>query len=140
MLKNLDDLLEFVQLESFGEHYQVGSSLVPVSDLIKWNLDGVVSWGILVRNQFLDLLSPVNHRGFKSLEEILVLGSGVNVSEILIWDVKESLSSSSVSGLVQEGHELVEVHDKVLLDTIRPVIFLKKFLNVFSLHLLKQIV
>ena len=61
MLKNLDDLLELVQLKSFGQDDQVGSSLVPVSNLVKWTLDCMVGRGILVGDELFDLLSPVNH-------------------------------------------------------------------------------
>ena len=61
MLKNLDDLLELVQLKPFGQNDQVGSPLVPVSNLVKWTLDCMVGRGILVGDELFDLLSPVNH-------------------------------------------------------------------------------
>ena len=61
MLKNLDDLLELVQLKPFGQNDQVGSSLVPVSNLIQWTLDCMVGGGILVGDELFDLLRPMNH-------------------------------------------------------------------------------
>lgn len=45
-----------------------------------------------------------------------------------------------MSCLIEESHELVEVHDEFLLDTIRPVILLKELLGVLLVHLLKQVV
>lgn len=140
MLKNLDDLLELVQLKSFGQHDQVGGSLVPVSNLIKWTLDCMVGGGILVGDQLFDLLSPVNHGRLESLKEVLVFGSSIDVSEILIRNVKEGLSSGSMGGFIEESHELVEVHDEVLLHTIGPVVLLKELLDVLGLHLLQQVV
>jgi hypothetical protein len=81
----------------------------------------------------------VNHGRLKSLEEIFIFSSGVDIGKILVWDVKESLSSSGISSLIKECHELMKIHDKVLFDTIRPVILAKKLLDIFGLHLLKQV-
>lgn len=81
----------------------------------------------------------MNHGRLKSLEEIFIFSGGVDIGKVLVWDVKESLSSSSISSLIKECHELVKIHDKVLLDTIRPVIIAKELLDIFGLHLLKQV-
>ena len=140
VLKNLDDLLELVQLKSFGQNDQVGSSLVPVSNLVEWTLDCMVGRGILVGDELFDLLSPVNHGGLESLKEILVFGSSIDVSKILIRNIEEGLSSGSMRGFIKESHELVKVHDEVLLDTIRPIVLLKELLDVLGLHLLEQVV
>jgi hypothetical protein len=48
MLKNFDDLLELIQLKSLGKYNKVGCSFVPVSDFIKWALNGMISWRVLV--------------------------------------------------------------------------------------------
>ena len=74
VLKNLDDLLELVQLKSFGQNDQVGSSLVPVSNLVEWTLDCMVGRGILVGDELLDLSGPIDNIGLESLKEILIFG------------------------------------------------------------------
>jgi hypothetical protein len=68
------------------------------------------------------------------------LSSSIDVSKILIRNVKEGLSSGSMGGFIKESHELVKVHDEVLLDTIRPIVLLKELLDVLGLHLLEQVV
>lgn len=46
------------------------------------------------------------------------------------------MTSGSMSSLIEESHELVEVHDELLLDTIRPVVLLEELLGVLLVHLL----
>lgn len=45
-----------------------------------------------------------------------------------------------MGGFIEESHELVKVHDEVLLDTVRPVVLLEELLDVLGLHLLEQVV
>ena len=87
MLKNLNDFLKLWLLESLSQDDKIGSSLIPVGDLIQWTLNLVVSWRILVGHELFDLTGPVNDSGLQSLEQILVFGSGLDVAEVLIWDV-----------------------------------------------------
>ena len=44
MLKNLKDFLKLWLLESLSQDNKIGSSLIPVGDLIQWILNLVVSW------------------------------------------------------------------------------------------------
>jgi hypothetical protein len=44
MLKNLDDFLKLRLLKSLSQDDEIGSSLIPVGDLIQWTLNLVVSW------------------------------------------------------------------------------------------------
>jgi hypothetical protein len=44
MLKNANDFLKRWQLKSLSQDDEIGSSLVPVGDLIQWTLNLVVSW------------------------------------------------------------------------------------------------
>ena len=87
MLKNLNDFLKLWLLKSLSQDDEIGSSLIPVGDLIQWTLNLVVSWRILVGHELFDLTGPVNDSGLQSLEQILVFGSGLDVAEVLIWDV-----------------------------------------------------
>lgn len=81
----------------------------------------------------------MNHGRLKSLKKIFIFSGGVDIGKVFVWNVKESLSSSGISSLIKECHELMKIHDKVLLDTIRPVIITKELLDIFGLHLLKQV-
>jgi hypothetical protein len=42
--------------------------------------------------------------------------------------------------LVQEGHEVVNPRDKLLLDSVRPVVLGQKSLDIVGVHLLEKIV
>jgi hypothetical protein len=74
LLKYLDDLLELWFLKSLSQDNQVGVSLVPISDLIEWALNGGIGWRILVRDELLDLSGPIDNIGLESLKEILIFG------------------------------------------------------------------
>ena len=78
-MKDFDDLFQLWFLESLCQHNQVGVSLVPVSDLIERALDSGIGRRILVGDKVLDLSSPVDNVGLKSLKEILIFGSGLNI-------------------------------------------------------------
>lgn len=57
----LDDLFEILVLKSLDQHVEVGSSLIPVSNLIERTIITVTGWGILVGDQVLDLSGPLDH-------------------------------------------------------------------------------
>lgn len=139
MLQDLDDLLQLWLLEPLSEHDKISSSLVPVGDLIQWTFDLVIGWRVLVRDKLLNLTSPVDNGGLKSLKEVFVFGSSLNVSEVLIWNIEECLTSGKVCGLIQECHEPMKVGNELLLDTIGPFVLLEELLGVLGSHLLQQI-
>ena len=78
-MKDFDDLLKLWFLESLGQNNQVGVPFVPVSDLIERALDSGIGWRILVGDEVFDLSCPIDNVGLKSLKEILVFGSGLNI-------------------------------------------------------------
>jgi len=139
VLQDLDDLLQLWLLKSLSEDNEIGCSLVPVGDLIQWALDLVIGWRVLVRDKLLNLTSPVDNGGLKSLKEVFVFSSSLNVSEVLIWDVEEGLTSGKVCGLIQERHEPVKVCNELFLDTIWPFVLLEELLGVLGIHLLQEV-
>jgi hypothetical protein len=79
MLKDLYDLLKLLLLESLSENYQIGGSSVPVCNLIQRALDSLIGWRVLVRDKLLDLSCPVDDSRLKSLEQVLIFGSNLNI-------------------------------------------------------------
>ena len=105
--QNFDNLLELLLLESLVEHDQVGSSLVPVVDLVKRTVVTLARWRILVGYQVFDLSGPSNDCGLQSLKKIFVFGCCFIISKIFFWDIKVSLSSGLIGGHIEECHEVV---------------------------------
>jgi len=140
MLEDLDNLLELWQLKSLSEDNKICCSLVPIGDLIQRALDGLIGWGVLVRDKLLNLTSPVDNCGLKSLKKIFVFSSSLNISEVLLWDVEVGLTFSKVCGLIQECHEPVKVCDEFFLHTIWPFVVLEQLLHVLGSHLLQEVI
>lgn len=122
-LEGLDDLAELGLLQLGGEDVEVGCPVTPVLDLIQGT--GVVIGvdGVLVRDKILDLSCPADDNLLKSLHEVLVLGSGVKVRQILIGDVEVGHTLGSIADLGDDCHEVVKVGDKLFLHVLWPLIF-----------------
>ena len=96
-------------------------------DLIQGTGVVVAVDGVLVRDKILDLSCPTDDNLLESLHEILVLGSGVKVREILVGDVEVGHTLGSIADLSDDSHEVVEVGDKLFLHVLWPLVLTEQF-------------
>lgn len=83
--------------------------------------------------------SPLNNSRLKSLKQVLVLGCGLIIGQVLLWDVEVSLTSGLVRGHIQESHELVQVRHEFFPDAIRPAVVGQQLLGIVGLHGFQQV-
>lgn len=96
--------------------------------------------GFLVRNNLLDLTSPVDDRRLKALNELFVLHGCVGISDVLVRDVELRLALHVGRFLRQSGHELVQISLEGLLYAFGPVSFLMNLGHIVIRHLGEQVV
>jgi hypothetical protein len=126
-LEGLDDLAELGFLQLGSEDVEVGSPVAPVLDLIQGTCVVITVDGVLVCNKILDLSCPADDDLLESLHQVLVLGCGVKVREILIGDVEVGHTLGSIADLGDDSHEVVEVGDKLFLHILWPLVFTEQF-------------
>ena len=95
--------------------------------------------GVLVRDELLDLTRPVDDDRLQALQQVLVLDGGVDVAQVLVWNVQVLHALGDVAGLRDHSHEAVQVGDELLLDVVGPLV-LSKELGAGFVHHAEQLI
>lgn len=77
--------------------------------------------GVLIGHQLLDLPRPVDNDGLEALHQFFVFFGGVHIAEILIGNVEILHALCDITGLSDEGHEVVQIARELFFDVVRPV-------------------